>query len=350
MQAIVALAKGLLSFNDSILLTRLGVIPLVAVLALSPGAVAAQDATPGATPAPIPTVGETEMLVELDNEAGEYTEGVTVADDGTVYVSVSPLGQLARVGDDSTHEIVGQVDGLQEGDLGLLGIMAHEDGSVYGAVFSSNAEVNGVWRFEVDAGSADRVAGTEQVTMPNAVAFDADGAMYVTDSIGGAVWLVPPDGSAEPWVEHDLLAGTGAMGLGIPVGANGIAVDQQSGVVYVAVLEQGTIVAIPIMDDGSAGEPAVHARFEGLAVADGIAIDENGTLYAAQPGGNSISRVSEDGSVEVVASGGSLDAPASVAVGPDGEVLYAANFSGALGGMVPPGGAGAGVVVITLDD
>ena len=29
-------------------------------------------------------------------------------------------------------------------------------------------------------------------------------------------------------------------------------------------------------------------------------------------------------------------------------VLYAANYSGALAGMVPPGGAGAGVVIITL--
>lgn len=349
MHAIALLARGPCFFVRAAQPIHIAMLVVVLALIAPPALMAAQDATPGATPAPIPTVGETEMLVELDNAAGEYTEGVAVAGDGTVYVSVSPLGKLARASDDGTHEIVGQVDGLQEGDLGLLGIAAHEDGSVYGAVFSSNAEVNGVWRFDVDAGNAERVVGTEQVTMPNAVAFDAEGAMYVTDSIGGAVWLVPPDGSAEPWLQHEMLAGTGDMGLGIQVGANGIAVDTEKGVVYVAVLEQGTIVAIPITDDGSAGEPAVHAEFEGMTMADGIAIDENGTLYAAQPGGNSISRVSEDGAVEVVASGGSLDAPASVAVGPDGDVLYAANFSGALAGMVPPGGAGAGVVVITLN-
>lgn len=350
MHAIAFLAKGFLLsvfLQGRTLLLALG---LVAGLTAAPVSLVAQEGTPGASPAPIPTVGETEMLVHLDNAAGEYTEGVTVAGDGTVYVSVSPLGQLARVNDDGTHEIVGQIDGLEEGDLGMLGITAHEDGSVYGAVFSSNAEVNGVWRFDVDAGEAERVAGTEQVTMPNAVAFDANGAMYVTDTIGGAIWLVPPDGTAEPWLQHEMLAGTEILGSGFPIGANGIAVNTEKGIVYVAVMEQASIVAIPVMDHGSAGEPAVHAQFEGLALPDGIAIDDSGIVYAAQPAVNTVSRVTEDGDVEVVASGGNLDGPASVAVGPGGDVVYAANYSGALAGLLPPGGAGAGVVVITLED
>lgn len=63
-----------------------------------------------------------------------------------------------------------------------------------------------------------------------------------------------------------------------------------------------------------------------------------------------MSRVSEDGAIEVVASGGDLDGPASVAFGPEGDMLYAANYSGALAGLVPPNGAGPGVVMISLDD
>lgn len=329
---------------------RMVAFVVTAALGASPGALVAQDATPGASPASIPTIGETEIILQLDNAAGEFTEGVTVAGDGTVYASVSPLGQLVRVVDNGSHEVVGQVEGLQEGDLGMLGISAHADGSVYGAVFSTNPEANGVWHFDVDGGEAERVPGTEQVTMPNAVAFDAQGTMYVTDSIGGAVWRVPASGSAETWLQHDMLAGSGNLGFGIPIGANGIAMDTENGVVYVAVLEQGTIVAIPVLNDGSAGEPSVYARLEGLALADGIAIDGNGTVYAAQPAINTVSRVSEDGATEVVASGGDLDGPASVAVGPEGDVLYAANYSGALAGLVPPNGAGPGVVMISLDD
>lgn len=225
---------------------RLAASMLTAALVAAPTLLVAQDATPGATPAPIPTVGETELILQLDNAAGEFTEGVTVAGDGTVYASVSALGQLLRVGDDSSHEVVGQVEGLQEGDLGMLGIAAHPDGSVYGAVFSSNPEANGVWRFDVEGGETDRVPGTEQVTMPNAVAFDALGAMYVTDSIGGTVWRVPEGAAAEIWLQHEMLAGSGNLGFGIPIGANGIAMDMEEDVVYVAVLEQGTIVAIPV--------------------------------------------------------------------------------------------------------
>jgi gluconolactonase len=350
MRTIVPFAQGLLSSMRLGFQVRVAALASIVVLVAGPSALVAQEATPGATPALIPTVGETEMLVRLDNAAGEFTEGVTVADDGTVYVSVSPLGQLARVGDDGTHEIVGEVEGLQEGDLGLLGITAHEDGSVYGALFSSNPDANGVWHFDVESGEVGRVPGTEQVTMPNAVAFDADGTMYVTDTIAGAVWVVPPDGTAEPWLEHEMLVGTGDLGMGIPIGANGIAVDVEDGIVYIAVLEQGTLVSIPVAGDGSPGEPAVHVQFEDMALPDGIAIDASGAVYVAHPPINTVTRVTADGEVEVVASGGHLDAPASVAVGPDGDVVYVANYSGALGGLVPPDGAGAGVVIISLAD
>lgn len=350
MRSIVILLRGFMSSTMGLRCIRVAVLALITALVAGPELLVAQEATPEATPAPIPTVGETEFIVQLDGSAGEFTEGVTVAEDGTVYVSVTSRGQLARVGDDGTHEIVGQVEGLQEGDLGLLGITAHADSEVYGAVFSANPDANGVWRFDVERGEAERVPGTEQVTMPNAIAFDADGAMYVTDTIAGAVWLVPPDGTAERWLQHDILLGTGSLGFGIPIGANGIAIDRDNGVVYVAVLEQGTLVAIPVMDDGSAGEPSVHVQFEGLAAADGIAIDESGTIYAAQPAINTVSRVTEDGAVEVVASGGNLDGPASVAIGPEGDVVYTANFSAALEGAIPPNGDGPGVVMIPLDD
>ena len=350
MRTIVFLAIGLLSLFRSLRFGRVLRVSGIAALVTAPGMLAAQEATPGASPVPIPTVGTTELIFTTDGSAGEFTEGVTVAGDGTVYVSVSPLGELVRVGEGGAREAVGQVPGLQPGDLGLLGIAAHVDGSIYGAVFSSNPDANGVWRFDVAGGGVERVPGTEQITMPNSIAFDSDGVMYVTDTIAGAVWTVAPDGNVELWFEHQILFGTGDLGFGFPVGANGIVIDGDRGVVQVAVTEQGTIVTIPVMDDGSAGEAAVLTRFDGMGMPDGVAMDGDGTIYVAQPAINTISRVSSDGTVDVLASGGNLDGPASVSVSADGEAVYIANFSAALAGLVPPNGAGPGVVMIPLED
>jgi sugar lactone lactonase YvrE len=277
--------------------------------------------------------------------------------DGTVYASLSPLGQLVRIGSDGAYEVVGTVEGLQEGDIGMLGITAHPDGNVSAGVFSTNPDAHGVWRFDVDTGEAQRVPGTEQIGLPNGIAFDADGAMYVTDSIAGAVWLVPPDGAAEQWLQHALLEGDESIGFPFPIGANGIALDGASGTVYVAVLEKGTVVAIPIEDDGSAGEPSVHTTFtdaEGPVLVDGIALDAADNLYVAQPAANTVVRVTPAGTTETVGTQtDGLDGPASVAVAPDAdgtERLYIANFSVALAPLVPPGGAGPGIVMIPLGD
>ena len=197
--------------------------------------------------------------------------------------------------------------------------------------------------------------GTEQIGLPNAIAFDAGGTMYVTDTMAGAVWLVPPDGTAERWLQHSLLEGDESIGYPFPVGANGIALDDAGGTVYVAVTEKGTVVAIPIEDDGSAGEPAIHAEFadaRGPVLVDGITFDAADNLYVAQPTVNTVVRVRPEGAIETVATqADGLDGPASVAVaaGADGaERLYVSNFSVALAPLVPPGGAGPGIVMIPL--
>jgi sugar lactone lactonase YvrE len=331
------------------------VLVVLALLLLAPtyASVTAQGtASPEASPAP--SAGG-QFIAQFDAAAGELSEGVTVDADGTVYASLSPLGQLVRIGSDGAYEVVGTVEGLQEGDIGMLGLAAHADGSIYATIVSANPDANGVWRFSVDTGEAKRVPGTEQIGLPNGIAFAADGTMYVTDSIAGAVWRVPPDGTAEQWVQHALLEGDESIGFGIPIGANGIALDEASGTVYVAVLEQGTLVAIPIEDDDSAGEPAVHTTFtdaQSPVLVDGIALDAANNLYVAQPAANTVVRVTPAGDIETVATkADGMDGPASVAVAPDTEDterLYISNFSVALAPLVPPGGAGPGIVMIPL--
>jgi len=314
----------------------------LALAALTAAPAAAQDEA-AATSAS----SNSEVLVAFDPDAGQLSEGVTVDSAGNVFASLSPLGQLVKVAaGTNAAEPFGAVEGLVEGDLGLIGLTTDVSGDVYGAVFSTNPDVNGVWRFDAKTGEAERVAGTEAIVMPNSVAFGGDGTMYITDTISGAVWRVIEGGSAESWVADPLLEGNGAAGFPFPIGANGI--DVADDTVYVGVTEQGSVVAVPIESDGSPGEPSIYVQMEGLVV-DGIVIDTNGDIYIADPVANDVARVNAAGEVELVGVEG-LDGPTSVDLGVDSEgnpTLYVASFSVALGTEL---GTGPSIVAHPIED
>jgi sugar lactone lactonase YvrE len=270
-----------------------------------------------------------ETVVQFDVAAGQLPEGVTVDKKGNVFASLSPLGQLVKIAPGSNvAEPFGAIEGLMSGDLGLLGLAVDAPGNVYGTVFSTNPDAHGVWKFHRKTGAAERVPGTDALMFPNSIAFDKQGTMYVTDMILGAVWRVPRGGSAEQWIVDPLLEGDGSAEFPFPLGANGIAVRRNT--VYVGVTEGLSIVTIPILWDGSAGEAAIYAQV-GTFV-DGIALDVHGNIYIAAPAANAVLRVNAaDGSVDTLATlADGLDAPTSVAFGTgkgDRQSVYAANFS-----------------------
>ena len=167
--------------------------------------------------------GHAETLVAFDPEAGQLSEGVAVAPDGDVYASLSPIGQLVRISDATGDpEVVGTVEGLVEGDFGLIGLAVGPDGAVYGGVISSVPELTGVWRFDPDAGDATRVPGTEGISFANEPAFDDAGTMYVSDTTGGAVWRVPAGEVTTIATVDDGLDGRTSVALG-PAGTDYIA-------------------------------------------------------------------------------------------------------------------------------
>ena len=291
-----------------------------------------------------------DTIMTFDAAASQLPEGVAVDADGNVFVSWSPLGQLVKVAAGSdTAEPFGAVEGLMEGDPGMLGLATDAEGNVYGGVISTNPDANGVWKFDAETGDAQRIEGSEGIMLANAIAFDEDGTMYVSDSIAGAVWRAKEGEPAELWLQDALLEGDGSFGYPFPIGANGIAVGEDQ--VYVAVTETGLVVAIPVADDGSAGSPSVWAKMGGGVLPDGLTIDNEGNIYVAAPTVNQILRLHEDGTAETLAEeSDGLDAPSSLIYAEDeagSAVLYAVNYSVAI---APPGGAGPALLKVRLGE
>lgn len=311
---------------------------------------------------PAASAGHAELVIGFDEEAGQLPEGIAVDKRGNIFVSIAPLGQLWKITPGSTSpDVFGVVDGITPpGDLGLLGLAVDPRGNVYAGVQSANEDANGVWRFHRRTGEAERIAGTEVIGIANDLAFDKRGNLYITDSAAGAIWRVPKHGALEPWLVGDAnIEGTGALGLGVPIGANGI--EHRKRTLYVANTEKALIVAVPIRKGGAPGPSRVVAAFPpefeiapGVmipALPDGLAMDNRGSIYVAAINASRVAKVTRSGDVSTVAEGDPLDWPSSLAFGTSRgqqKTLFAVNFSIGEGNGDPVERMGPGLVAIDV--
>ena len=109
--------------------------------------------------------------------------------------------------------------------------------------------------------------------------FDAAGNLYVTDAHEGLIWKVGPDGGeGTVWVKSPLLKPTRPPP---PIGANGLAFNNNQTALFVPNTANDTIVKIPV--SGSPLEPGTPEVFVNRAGGgpDGIIIDEHDNLWIA---------------------------------------------------------------------
>jgi sugar lactone lactonase YvrE len=175
--------------------------------------------------------------------------------------------------------------------------MVTANGDLYIALAAGSAR--GVYRMGRE-GQIELLPGTNQIFFANGLAFDNIGTLYITESVSlmgppppfgqGGIWRIPRGGPAELWMRDGILAGTGALGQPVPIGANGIAYYRDN--LYVTNTEKGTVLRIPVWPDGSLGLPELWTTLlevpeSPLAGAplpvggDGVALDVHGNLYVA---------------------------------------------------------------------
>ena len=286
--------------------------------------------------------GEVEVVKSFDGSLGELPEGIAIDKTGNIYVSLGlpgfaggTSGEIWKINSDGTESVL-----VEFNVPPAAGLAVDAPGNVYYA-HPSGDSTTGVYRLTGDGG-AERLPGTEKMLVPNGLAFNKQGDLYASDSIGGAIWRIPLGGSAdaEIWSQHELLAGCGDS----PMGANGVA--YWKGNFYVANTTKGLLVRIPILTDGSAGEPVIAAGVDDcnpdeLFGMDGIALDENGNVYALLVLQNKMVQIDPtDGSYTVLLNGeeDGLFNPASIAFGTekgDQKSVFITNYA-----VIEPGPEG----------
>ncbi|MSU66502.1 MAG: hypothetical protein EXS38_10460 [Opitutus sp.] len=99
-----------------------------------------------------------------------------------------------------------------------------------------------------------------------------------------------------------------------PIGANGIAVDPSGKSLYVTNTSAGRILEIKINADGSPGAARTIVENDALIGTDGLRVDDRGNLYTAVNLLNRITKITPDGKLTDLASGGLLNFPTGLAL------------------------------------
>lgn len=299
-------------------------------------------------------------------------EGVAVDNVGNVYVSVGIQGEPG-------YTEVWKFDPTGDGAVltvlpgpAAAGLAVDANGKhVYAA-----QQFVGVFKIDM-AGNFELVPGTDAIVLPNSLAFDKHGNLFITETFSfdtadglsyyencdgagfdgnfgrGGIWVVPKGGEAELLLRDDLLTGVCApVPIPYPIGANGIAYRQ--GNLIVANTEKALLLEIPVLKDGSLGEVSVLTQLSGVSdfgpwMIDGITLDVHGNIYAAMVVGSVVVRVDANGDeMAVVATpADGLDFPASLAFG-TGNGERQSIFVTNLAFVVPPGFAGPGFAKIDV--
>ncbi|MEU3522598.1 hypothetical protein AB0E62_01755 [Streptomyces sp. NPDC038707] len=286
-----------------------------ATAALALGLVAAAPA-PGSEP----PVGDARVVARFDPAAGQRPENIAPAPDGSADLTFAFARTVARVAPDGTRTtratlpaVTGAATPLVRGAV-VTGIARAHDGTLY-VNYATGTRATGIWRIS-PGGAPAQIAGLPPDGFPNGLALDGRrGVLYAADSVHGTVWRVPVSGGpATAWAHRTELrpARAGAFG------ANGLKVHR--GAVWVSNTDRGTLLRVPVREDGSAGTPETRAR--GLDGIDDFTFPGAGrTVLAALNGSNQVVLVGRDGGHTVVLTAADgLAGPTSVAV--RGRTVY----------------------------
>lgn len=282
----------------------------------------ASDAAAESEAAIASTSRDARTITAFDGAVGELPEGLALKD-GAAYVGFAPTGTIDKIDlAKGTRSTFAQLPRPVPNKGFMTGLAWSKTGTLYAALVSFTPEVQaGIYSVSPlpgplsgKGGVAKLFASHAEMSFPNGIAFDRDGALLVTDSGRGAIFRIDDAGRASIWADGDALKGQQnfcgeGVGAGFDIGANGIAVRGDE--VVVANNDKASLLSIAIGKDGRAGAFRTIAQdCERLGGADGIAVDRSDVVVATNRLGKVV-RVSRSGAVRTVTSEG-LDFPASV--------------------------------------
>ncbi len=208
-------------------------------------------------------------------------EGPSFDLNGNLYCVDIPWGRVFRIDPKGEFTQVAEYDGEPNG------LKIHQDGRIFIADYK-----HGIMVCDPDTGRIEpfltRVR-LERLKAVNDLVFASNGDLYFTDQ--GLTGLHDPTGRVfrvRASGEVDCLLDN------IP-SPNGLVLDPDESVLYVAVTRANAIWRVPLMRDGSVAKVGNFIQLSGGGGPDGLAIDRDGNLAVAHIGIGAVWLFSRDG-------------------------------------------------------
>ena len=248
----------------------------------------------------------------------DHPECVCWHPNGNLYAG-GEAGQIYRISADGRQvDEIGQTGGF------LLGVAVSPDGAWLAAC---DLRKKCVWRFDLESGELtviSRGVDSHPFQIPNHLAFDAEGDLYVTDSgspteASGRIFRISRDDTTSIW-HH------GPFHF-----SNGIAISPSGDALYVVCTFAGSVERVAITADRAAGERSTYLAFERV-LPDGLAFDQAGDLFVSCYTPSRIYRVRAGATPQVSIfaddwTDHQLCHPTNICFGgPHGATLFAANL------------------------
>lgn len=207
----------------------------------------------------------------IGHELYSFLEGPSFDRAGNLYVVDIPFGRIFRVTPAGEWSLTVEYDGWPNG------LKVHPDGRLFVADYR-----RGVLQVDPDTGAVTTLLEhyrSEGFKGCNDLFLAPDGALYFTDQ--GQTGMQDPTGRVFRWTE--------AKGLQLLIDTvpspNGLVLNLAGTQLYVAVTRANAVWRLPLVPDGGVSKAGVFVQLSGGAAGpDGMALDEEGGLWACHPG------------------------------------------------------------------
>ena len=200
-----------------------------------------------------------------------FLEGPSFDRDGNLYLVDVPWGRIFRVSPDRQWTQVAEYDGWPNG------LKIHRDGRFFIADYK-----HGIMLLDPESGRVDPFLThryTESFHGCNDLFFASNGDLYFTDQ--GQSGLHQPDGRVFRYSAGGRLE---CLVDNAP-SPNGLVLNKNESILYVAMTRGNGIWRIPLMEDGGASKVGLFVQLSGgLAGPDGMALDRDDRLVVAHAG------------------------------------------------------------------
>lgn len=236
-------------------------------------------------PQPVMPGVTVQTLSELPGDRA-YPEAITIGPDGNIYVGSFCTGDIWKITPEGDRELWSA--GGENRINAASGIAFAPDGSLYVADHGDcnpRRSTSSLKRISADGQTVEEVGNIDENDIPNSLAFDAEGVLFLTDTQNGSIRRLDEENRFVTWWElPDITKNARPTGL---------AYDSLTDTLIVADTESGSIYRIGFDDNREPLPEELIYRNDSREL-DGLAVDENGHIYVTIFNQNEVAVLRED--------------------------------------------------------